>query len=71
MRWFNVALSAIGASIEIGFFQDSYTFTEGEIATVTFGVLSDVSVLTVDDFASVDVVTTPGSAERKLNRSRT
>lgn len=50
------------APIEVGFTQDFYTISEGDMATVTYRILSDPSLLTVNDFASFDVTTVPGTA---------
>ncbi|XP_064396499.1 uncharacterized protein LOC135343434 [Halichondria panicea] len=44
-----------GTTLEVGFLQTTYTVMEGEDAVITFGLLTDPTLLTADDFAVIDI----------------
>ncbi len=44
-----------GTTLEVGFLQTTYTVMEGEDAVITFGLLTDLTLLTADDFAVIDI----------------
>lgn len=52
---------ALGVEIEIGFFQDSYTVTEGEAVTVTYGALSSIGQA---NFVFLDLTVIPNTASK-------
>lgn len=56
------SLIIIPLTVEVGFLRQTYTVVEGEIAVVTYGILSDLDLLDESQYAYTDLQPIPGSA---------